>query len=500
MANIKFEKTLTKTSFSRGLQCKKHLWFHRNEPILNEQIEKQSRVFQKIGNPILELAFSMFPRGVNCTTQHETGDKNWEESLIKTNNAISEGNTILYHPTFNYNNLLCDIHLITKKGDSWEAYIIKNATRVSEQNLIGSVYQYLVMEKAGIKISKLSFITINNKYVRDDFIDVKKLFVFRDFTGKIKENLPHIKKDVELQIKTLNLSEAPSVEIGMHCNEPRSCQFKHKCWKKEPENSVFDLVGFSKISALQLWKSGRKRIDQIPLKQELSFSQEVQRQNKKRINQPAIQEFLTNIKYPLFLVDFEAFVPAIPQFEKSKPFQLIPFLFSGIRINHKNEKPNVINHICSVESDPRREFVEKYLYAAKDAETILVYDPLTEKNILNSLSKLYPDLKDRIEDSKKRIIDLSIPFKNKDFYLPEMKGYYGMKNVLPAVSKDLDYKDLEIQSGRMAATMYQMLRSITDKDEIKKQLKFLEEYCERDTLGLLKLIEVLEATENTNLE
>ena len=54
-----------------------------------------------------------------------------------------------------------------------------------------------------------------------------------------------------------------------------------------------------------------------------------------------------------------------------------------------------------------------------------------------------------------------------------MKGFHGMKYVLPAISSDLDYSDLEIQSGRMAATMYQVLRSVNDQSEIEKQLKHL---------------------------
>tara|TARA_B110000046_G_scaffold36829_1_gene40143 strand:- start:114 stop:1604 length:1491 start_codon:yes stop_codon:yes gene_type:complete len=491
MNKIEFEKTLTKTSFARGWQCKKHLWFHRKEPLINKQKAKQTNVFRKIGNPLLELAFSLFPNGVNCHAEKANGEKDWDKSLDNTIKAQESGFTTLFHPTFFAGELLCDIHLITKKGNEWEAYIVKNATRVSEQNLFNAGFQYNVMEKAGFKISKFSFITINNKYTRRGTLEKKLLFTIKNYQNKILEILPNIEAGIDKQLKTLKLTKAPTREIGIHCSEPRSCTYKSRCWNKLPNDSVFDLVGFSKIAAFQLWKRGIKTIADIPETQDLSFNQEVQRKLIKSVNKNAISSFLEHIHYPVLLVDFEAFVPAIPQFEHSRPFELIPFLFTGINLEKENVKGVPINHICGVEKDSRKEFALQFIAAAKNANTLLVYDPLTEKNIIKSLIKLFPELKLKLISIRDKIVDLAIPIKQKDFYLPEMKGYYGMKYVLPAIDPELHYGDLEIQSGRMAATMYQLLRNMEDKQEIEKQLKHLVEYCERDTLGLFKLFEVL---------
>ncbi|MBD77730.1 MAG: hypothetical protein CL840_02160 [Crocinitomicaceae bacterium] len=491
MVDILFEKSLTKTSFARGWQCKKHLWYHRNQPIVNPEIEKQTQIFRTIGNPIQELAFKQFPGGVNCHVQNTDNEKDWSQSLKKTKEQVQKGITTLYHATFQYNDLLCDIHILSKKGDAWEAYIVKNATRVSEQNLINAAYQYWVIEQAGFKLSKIAFLVIDNKYVRQGDINRNKLFKPTNVTQKVTRLLPKIKQDVNEQIKALNSFNKPKIEIGQHCTEPRPCPYQKQCWDKVPSNSVFDLVGFSKVAAFQFWKSGIKKINQIPLKHELSTNQEIQRQNKIRINTDAIARFLEGFHYPLLFIDFEAFVPAIPQFRNSRPFELIPFLFAGIKMAAEGKKPIPVSYICPVDRDPRLEFAQRLLEVTSGVNTILVYDPLTEKNIINRLINQFPEFEEDLKDVKNKIIDLSIPIKQKDYYLPQMKGYHSMKHVLPAISKEHHYRNLEIQSGRMAATTYQMLRSMTDKTEIEKQLDNLLVYCERDAIGLLKVYEAL---------
>ena len=40
-----------------------------------------------------------------------------------------------------------------------------------------------------------------------------------------------------------------------------------------------------------------------------------------------------------------------------------------------------------------------------------------------------------------------VPFKNKDYYKPEMKGSYSIKSVLPALCPDLSYDELDIKEG-----------------------------------------------------
>ena len=74
-----------------------------------------------------------------------------------------------------------------------------------------------------------------------------------------------------------------------------------------------------------------------------------------------------------------------------------------------------------------------------------------------------------------------------------MKGSYSIKKVLPALSNELNYTELEIQDGGLAShTFTQLITSANNKNEedIRKNLL---EYCKMDTLAMVKIVEKLNA-------
>jgi hypothetical protein len=71
-----------------------------------------------------------------------------------------------------------------------------------------------------------------------------------------------------------------------------------------------------------------------------------------------------------------------------------------------------------------------------------------------------------------------------------------LKSVLPALVPDLGYDDLEIQDGGTASAALETL--ILDEEQLasleREELReSLLRYCERDTLGMVRLHETLRA-------
>ena len=54
-----------------------------------------------------------------------------------------------------------------------------------------------------------------------------------------------------------------------------------------------------------------------------------------------------------------------------------------------------------------------------------------------------------------------VPFRRKDYYLPEMKGSYSIKYVLPAMVPEMNYEELTIQNGEQASSAFYNLKNIT---------------------------------------
>ena len=91
-----------------------------------------------------------------------------------------------------------------------------------------------------------------------------------------------------------------------------------------------------------------------------------------------------------------------------------------------------------------------------------------------------------------RIKDLMIPFQKKHIYLPEMRGRYSIKYILPALVPGLSYDNLEIRNGGIAMNAYEELQYETDMDKVSNVIKNLLEYCSMDTLAMVKILQKLE--------
>ena len=73
-----------------------------------------------------------------------------------------------------------------------------------------------------------------------------------------------------------------------------------------------------------------------------------------------------------------------------------------------------------------------------------------------------------------------------------MRGSWSIKSVLPTIASELDYGDLEVQSGNDAQQKFMELLNTEINDiDLEKGRTELLQYCERDTLAMVKLSEFL---------
>ena len=84
-----------------------------------------------------------------------------------------------------------------------------------------------------------------------------------------------------------------------------------------------------------------------------------------------------------------------------------------------------------------------------------------------------------------------IPFQQKWYYTPEMKGSYSIKYVLPALVPELSYNDLDIKEGGTASNTFLSMVNETFEGDVQKTRRQLLEYCELDTYAMVKILERL---------
>ena len=210
---------------------------------------------------------------------------------------------------------------------------------------------------------------------------------------------------------------------------------------------------------------------------------------RKYVNTRNLRGFLSTITEPVGFLDFETFMEAVPSFDHQRPYQQVPFQYSLHRID--NGSLTHREFLGEPGRDPRLPFVENLLTDTEDCRTILVYNQAFEITRLRELAERFPHLDSGIKSVIERIVDLMIPFRNRDYYVKEMCGSHSIKHVLPALVQDLSYEGLAIADGEMAMLAYAGLTKIADGDEREKIRKALLEYCRLDTLAMVRIWERL---------
>ena len=84
----------------------------------------------------------------------------------------------------------------------------------------------------------------------------------------------------------------------------------------------------------------------------------------------------------------------------------------------------------------------------------MAYNIGFERGKLNDLIDVFPEYSNELRGIVNRLKDLMIPFQQKWYYTPEMKGSYSIKYVLPSLVPELSYNDLDIKEGGTASNTF----------------------------------------------
>jgi hypothetical protein len=484
---------LSKSSFIKGLQCEKHLYLYKYHYKEMDELSDMQRAIFKRGTNVGELAQKLFPGGEVAAS----GDPpNYEKALKKTKKLMDNGATAIYEAAFMFNEVLSIADIAVKEKDKWKIYEVKSSTSISETYLNDAALQYYVISNLGIKVKDFSIIYINNQYVRKGNLNLEELFTTESVLEKISSMQDYIKENVKRLKKVLLRKQIPDIDIGEHCYNPYICGFYNYCRNHIPEDSIFDFSGMHLTKKYELYRDGIIRFEDIPggypLNKNNRIQLEVYNSGETLIDKDAIENFLSDLNYPLYFMDFETFQPAVPLFDESKPYQQIPFQYSLFFKKNEKSEPEHFEFLAEPGEDPRVKFIENLLKVTSGKGDVLVYNKAFEITRLKEIARDFPKYFSEIEKLIDRINDLMIPFQKKYYYSPEMKGSYSIKAVLPALVPDLSYDKLEINEGGLASVAFESLQTETDMmfiAEIKEQLL---EYCKLDTLAMIRILEKLE--------
>jgi hypothetical protein len=362
--------------------------------------------------------------------------------------------------------------------------------KIEDYHISDIAFQKYVFEKANFKINKTYIMFINNKYKREQNLDINQLFIKQDITAEVEQ----YKQLIEQQIKELSKINNPEININQNCLSPFPCPYKSICWNHLKANNVTELF-YGKSIGYSLLKQNITEIKNIPESTKLKYrpkQQKIQieatKNNQIYINKSEIKNFIETLNYPIYHFDFETYASAIPIFKNSYPYQQIPFQFSL----HIEQKDGTISHhefLETTNQDPRINLMKAMKETLGQKGTILVYNQSFEKKIIKDLARDFPKFQEEANNYLERINDLAIPFQNFNYYNPLQRGRYSIKVILPIFSS-LSYKEMQVSNGEEAFITYENI-AFNNPDNKEQLIESLKEYCKQDTLAEIKILNAL---------
>ena len=484
---------LSKSTFLKGCQCTKALYLSKHNRALREEPDAAVQAIFTQGKKVGELAQQLFPGGVDCTP---VSVFDFQEAVVRTREEIAKGTKVIYEAAFQFDGVLAALDILVKDKSGWKGYEVKSSTSVTETYELDATIQYFAITNSGIALKDISIVHINNQYEKNGAIDVHELFTITSVKDRVLELLPGIPSKVAELKAVLYAKKIPDVDIGPHCSSPYACDFVGHCWQHIPDYSVFNIARLTDTKKFDLYKKNIINFIDIPEDYPLNENQWMQVNSELNttttIDKKKIKEFVNDLKYPLYFMDFETFATAIPVFNKSKPYQQLVFQYS---LHILPAAKGVLQHkefLAEANgTDPRIPFIEKLITDCGTTGDILVYNIGFERGKLSELALSFPKYKTAINNIISRLKDLMIPFQQRWYYTPSMQGSYSIKKVLPALVPELSYSNLNIQEGGTASGVFAAMVMGEFVGDVEQTRRDLREYCGMDTRAMVEVLKKL---------
>ena len=480
---------LTKSDFLKFLQCPKYLWLHKyRKDLTSKEVDKITQFRFDQWNKIELYAQNLFPKWYLV-------DWDFKDLISKTKSAIERKTEVIYQATAVANNLMSKADIIVLNQETWsyDIYEVKSCTEVKDIHLSDVTFQKICFESAWYKIWKTYLIFVNSQYVKDWEINAKEFLTIEDVTSQVSDNEQEISLQIDNAKKILARKDEFNVKIVKQCSKPYECPFKEYCWKDIPACSIYKLNWIREDRIKELLDRDCLLIKDIP--DDISFSENKQlvvdciKHDEEYIDKDSINNYLDELKYPLYYLDYETINPWIPVYDWTRPYQQTTFQYSLHIQTAPDANIDHYEYLGTWEDNPMPWLIESMKENIWSTWSVIVWNKWFECARNSEMAKIYPQHSTFLEDVNSRIFDLMIPFSKCWYVIPEVMWSYSIKPILPVLVPELSYKDLAISGWSDASNIWLMwvVDGWGHNSEGKTYWDLLA-YCELDTLAMVEIM------------
>jgi len=505
-------QNLSKSRYTQFRCCEKSLWLGKYKPEV-AIVDDATKSRFKFGTIVGDLAKGLFGTYKDETKYYRSDPSedlseladpgkfnniDIDRMIVGTQWDLEHNVENICEAAFYFNGKYCAVDILHKVDGGYEIYEVKSSTDAGKEIYAQDVaFQKYVLTKCGLNIVGTYLVCINNEYVRQGDIDIHQLFKIEDISEAVNAEYPNVEANIDSAVKVLEGPE-PDKPLSTACLNPYKCAFWQYCTRNVPKPSVLNLYKMDWADRFENLYNGRITFEDVR-DMDLSAKQRMQVEctlnGATHINKEGIKSFLDTLTYPLYHLDFESIMPAIPLYDGTRPYQQLPTQYS---LHIQKEPCGELTHkefLAPSKGNPLRPIAEALCRDIPTGVSVLVYNKAFECTRLRELAEMFPDLADHLLAIRDNVKDLLVPFSKGYYYLPAMGGSFSIKSVLPSLfpnDPELDYHALDdmCQNGGDAMTLFPKLQDMSPEDEEKARRALLN-YCHLDTLAMVRVLDKL---------
>ena len=485
---------ISKSEYMMFLRHPAWIWLKKHEKYKLPPIDEDTQAMFDAGFLFESYAEKMFPGATKL------GFNTYYEYLSlakRTAEAINRGDKYIVQAKFETAEIACICDIIVNIGDNvFDLYEIKSSTSVKPEHKLDLAFQKETITNAGYKINNMFVIHVDTEYIRNGNIETNKLCKIVNVTDEVNELENFTKENIQKAIEIINQKECPDISprhAGL--NSYNDWLAIYKTLAEIDEYSIYDLCASNAEKIGDLESLNIKYLNEIPEEFVLNEKQMRQVMATKKdeilIDKIKIAEFLSDIKFPLYFLDYETLSSVVPYFDGIGPYEQLPFQYSLHVLESPDSELKHYHYLHDNKENPVVPLTESLKSHIDDNGTILVWFEGFEKNRNKLMGKMFPEYEKFYEDINERVIDLMRPFADGAYVHKDFLGSASIKKVLPILVPELSYNELNIHAGGAAQRLW-MDAILYDKNNKKDEiLQDLLKYCELDTLAMVRIYQFL---------
>ncbi len=488
---------LSKSDYMLFLKHPAWLWMKKHAKHLLPPIDPSLQARFDEGNAFEPYAEALFQDLVRLGFSDYAG---YRSLTSLTSETWREGAKAVAQGRYEDGPITCITDIVSRDGDSYVLTEIKSSTLAKPEHTFDLAFQRVVLEGAGLPISRCEVAHVNRDYVRTGQIDPKELVAITDITEAVENQIENTRTWIDQALSAARSNTMPDLapERARLKSYDEWLEIREKLDPPLALESIHRLPFINAKQASALIEEGINSIDAID---DLSVLGKSTRRylaacarGSRTVDRDALNRFLGEIVYPVYYFDYETSQSLLPPWDGTRPYQQVPFQYS---LHVQREPDGDIEHreyLHRDDSNPMPALLEMLREDIGVVGSVLVWYEPFEKTRNNEMAAAFPEHAAFLDDLNERVIDLMRPFSDETITDPAFKGSASIKKVLPALVPELAYDDLDIQEGLSASRLWkEVTLTNPEASERDKVYADLVDYCNRDTWAMVAIHRTLMA-------